>query len=420
MRRRSAFGITDEPEKEASSHQPRQTSSSQQPPRPVEGKESTPSLIPKKHKDSGPHNKFLSSILNKRPPASQGVPFQSFQAVAAFGKLARNLDSLVTTNEQAVAEKTDELKHAKAEIVQLQEERSHWKKQAQSMKKKLDDQSKIKAHKEAMAKVEEAMMPKLRESMVLKSDLYKYILAALRVYLNSLAFARGVNQIMTPVIEMGMRQHGKLVGDALHAGGSVHALVGKYTDEAIDGATSQICLCHKGRKFFRDADMSGMKFFEEICKVCPTITSPEDLLQIAKLPSFLYKFPDDVGSTVSTPLGPDEEAELMARQRRESLESGQLSGDASRSTTSGTNNLEFSNSIFGTEDFAKDEEALASIVDAGVSPERALIEPSLRGETRLSNLEGRIRSAIKVIQDLESEALRANVVDLKKAPDSPV
>ncbi|CAI9089939.1 OLC1v1024592C1 [Oldenlandia corymbosa var. corymbosa] len=141
----------------------------------------------------------------------------------------------------------------------------------------------------------------------------------------------------------------------------------------------------------------------------------------------------------------------MARQRRESSESGQPSRDAIRSTASGTNNSEFSN-----EDFTKDEVVLTTIVDVGVSLERSpkripstlgggledsiqginltlpdpnlnpdscpyysiisrtLIEPSLGGERRLSNLEVRLRDAIRTIQNSELEALRATVVDLKK------
>ncbi|CAI9108789.1 OLC1v1008472C1 [Oldenlandia corymbosa var. corymbosa] len=109
-----------------------------------------------------------------------------------------------------------------------------------------------------------------------------------------------------------------------------------------------------------------------------------------------------------------------------------------------------------TEDSGKDKVVLTSIVDAGVSPERsperapltsggrlddsnpsinltlpdpnpnpdscpyysiisrALIESSLEGENQLSNLEGRLRDAIRAIQNSELEALRAAVINLKK------
>ncbi|CAI9103064.1 OLC1v1001493C1 [Oldenlandia corymbosa var. corymbosa] len=128
---------------------------------------------------------------------------------------------------QAMAERVGELEKAKAEIERLKEESSNWKKQAHSVKKKLGDQ--LKAYNEALAKVKETVTAKLKElaraqleeSMFLKSDLHQYILAALRVYLDSQAFARGVDQIMTPVIEMRMRDHAKMIGDVLHVRGKI-------------------------------------------------------------------------------------------------------------------------------------------------------------------------------------------------------
>ncbi|CAI9117215.1 OLC1v1018564C1 [Oldenlandia corymbosa var. corymbosa] len=136
-------------------------------------------------------------------------------------------------------------------------------------------------------------------------------------YLHLKTFADGLNAVMGPALEIGMRNMSKDIKESMKKEEDLCPLLDKYADEANKGQTSSIRLRFMARELFRDIDWEDVPIIQDISKGCPSITSPEDILNIKQGPSKIFSILKGARTPRRMPQGPDDEEEEKGEEEAE-------------------------------------------------------------------------------------------------------
>ncbi|CAI9117660.1 OLC1v1019100C1 [Oldenlandia corymbosa var. corymbosa] len=243
--------------------------------------------------------------------------------------------------------------------------------------------------------------------------------------------------------EKGARKALLKVGAAKKKKEDIRPILDKYADRAMKGRTSAVRLRCKARRHFRDMDFALLPVIEQMSQVCPTITSPEDILNIPGSPSFVFK----MSKGVQTSQGPDEveqpkdkEAQTPPKEGNSSsqsnggtsTDSNTSNGDKGKKTTSPPTDPPEGNSqgvpptpgkwetsgIPWTDMQLPDPYLDTKSYPIYAAVGRALTEPPVdRGRGRLSGLEDQLKEALSAIKASNLDEARRAVVKLKGEND---
>ncbi|CAI9099266.1 OLC1v1036054C1 [Oldenlandia corymbosa var. corymbosa] len=155
-------------------------------------------------------------------------------------------------------------------------------------------------------------MESLLATSVPKSCLDAYILAGVQRYLGSSEFALGINDVMDPAMERGARKVVMEIEAARRKNEDIQPILNKYADREMKGKTSAVRLQCKARKHFQDIDFAHLPIMQQIVGTFPSVSKPEDILNIPGSPSFVFQMPRGTQTPPSTPPGPDEEPKIIA------------------------------------------------------------------------------------------------------------
>ncbi|CAI9106690.1 OLC1v1005897C1 [Oldenlandia corymbosa var. corymbosa] len=288
-------------------------------------------------------------------------------------------------------------------------------------------------------------MKSLLATSVPKSRLDAYILAEIQRYLGSSEFALGINDVMDPAMERGARKVVMEIEAAQKKNEDIQPILDKYADREMKGKTSAVRLRCKARKHFQDMDFAHLPIMQQIAGTCPSISKPEDILNISDSPSFVFQMLRGMQTPPSTPPGLDEEPEIVA-----SAPPPQGHNSGSRG---GGGTLTDSNAHSGDKgkdaasDFPSQPEGTSRGVPAtpghwetsGIpwidlqlpdphhdpmifplyaAVESALVDPNIdRRRGRLSGLEGQLEEALQTFRASELHEARKAVIEAKAKND---
>ncbi|CAI9102823.1 OLC1v1001168C1 [Oldenlandia corymbosa var. corymbosa] len=220
---------------------------------------------------------------------------QAVQAVNSFVTVCADLEGqLVSARKKATSEE-NRAGEAETQLQALEEERGR-----------------LEEELEGMELTHNLQMESLLTTSVPKSRLDAYILAGVQRYLGSSEFALGINDVMDPAMERGARKVVIEIKAAQRKNEDMQPILDKYADREMKGKTSAVRLRCKARKHFRDMDFAHLPIMQQIAGTCPSISKPEDILNIPGSPSFVFQMPRGTQTPLSTPPGPDEEPERVA------------------------------------------------------------------------------------------------------------
>ncbi|CAI9089871.1 OLC1v1024520C1 [Oldenlandia corymbosa var. corymbosa] len=92
----------------------------------------------------------------------------------------------------------------------------------------------------------------------------------------------------------------------------IQPILDKYADREMKEKTSAVRLRCKARKHFRDMDFVHLPIMQQIARTCPSVSKPEDILDIPGNPSFVFQMPRGTQTPPSMPPRPDEEPKIVA------------------------------------------------------------------------------------------------------------
>ncbi|CAI9089633.1 OLC1v1024242C1 [Oldenlandia corymbosa var. corymbosa] len=226
---------------------------------------------------------------------------QAVQAVNSFVSVCADLEGQLASARRKAASEASKARETETRLEALEEDRRRLEK----------DVTRMRAQLEGMELTHSLQMESLLATNVPKSRLDAYILAGVQRYLGSSEFALGINDVMDPAMERGARKVVMEIEAARRKNEDIQPILDKYADREMKGKTSAVRLRCKARKHFWDMDFAQLPIMQQIAGTCPSISKPEDILNIPGSPSFVFQMPRGTQTPPSTPPGPDEEPEII-------------------------------------------------------------------------------------------------------------
>ncbi|CAI9089925.1 OLC1v1024578C1 [Oldenlandia corymbosa var. corymbosa] len=157
-------------------------------------------------------------------------------------------------------------------------------------------------------------------------------------YLRSSEFALGINDVMDLAMERGARKVIMEIEASRRKNENIQPILDKYANREMKGKTSAVRLRRKARKHFRDMNFALLPIMQQIAETCPSISKPEDILDIPGSPSFVFQMPRGTQTPPRKPPGPDEEPETVGHAPPTKGHNSGSRGGGGTSTDSNTNN----------------------------------------------------------------------------------
>ncbi|CAI9090703.1 OLC1v1025528C1 [Oldenlandia corymbosa var. corymbosa] len=226
---------------------------------------------------------------------------QAVQAVNSFVTVCTDLERQLASARRKVASEAGKAREAKARLQALEEEKRRLEEDILTMRGQF----------EGVELAHNLQIESLQATIVPKSRLDKYILAGVQRYLGSSEFALGINDVMDLAMERGARKVVMEIEAARRKNEDIQPILDKYADREMKGKISAVRLRCKAQKHFRDMNFALLPIMQQIAEACPSVSKPEDIIDIPGSPSFIFQMPRETQTPPRTPPGPDEEPETV-------------------------------------------------------------------------------------------------------------